>query len=78
VRKCRTTLREDLLAVSDKQQPCTWEFGAKPCIIHGRHDGLAGARRGHEKVTMVTLLTRQFDLLEQPLLERLQTDLDGT
>ena len=69
-------LVEDLLAMRDEQQPRARQSRAEPGVVDRGHDRLARARRCHEEVAMMPLLTREFDLLEQPLLERLRTKLD--
>jgi hypothetical protein len=72
----REALGQDFLAVGDEEQPRTRQALAQAGVIHGGHDGLARARRGYQQVPVMSLLPRQLDLLEEPLLERLQPQLD--
>src|SRR5688500_4177397 len=76
--KCRQALFEDLLTVGHEQQSRALELISKPRVIDRGHDRFTCACGGHEQVAMVTTLTRERDLLEQPLLERFGPKLDRT
>ena len=65
-------LVEDLLAVSDEQQPVAVESGPQAGVVDGGHDGLAGAGGGDEQVAVAALATGDLDELEQAFLERVR------
>src|SRR5690606_18098696 len=72
------TLLQDFLTVSDEEEPCARQSRAEAMIIDRRHHRLAGSGRGYEEIPMVAELARHLDLLQQPLLKWLQTDLRGS
>jgi hypothetical protein len=72
----REALFEDLLAVGHEQQAGSRQRGPQARVVDGRHHRLAGARRRDEQVAVVTLLPSHGHLLEQPLLKRLEAQLD--
>lgn len=46
-------------------------------VVDGGHDGFAGAGGGDEEVAVMSLLAGEGDQFEEPLLERLQADVEG-
>ncbi len=71
-------LREELFAVRDEQEPRARQGLLQSGIVEGRHDRLARAGRGHEQVSMMSLLPGDGDEVEEPLLEGFGPELDGT
>ena len=62
----------------DEEQPVSRQPFPQARVVDGGHDGLARAGRGDEQVPVSVEGPRQFDLFEEPFLEREQHDLDRT
>ena len=68
-------LLQDFGSMSDEEKPGVRQLVANPGVIHGGHHRLAGPRRRHQKVPMLSPFAGDFDLLEESLLERLESEL---
>lgn len=77
VAKCGQTLIENLLPMSHEQQPSARERLSQPRVVDGRHHGLPCACGRDEQVSVVAMLPRDGNLLEQSLLKWLWAKLDG-
>lgn len=69
-------LVEDLLAVSDEQQPRSAEPFTEAGGVEGGHDGLARTGGGDGEVAVMASLPGHLDQLEQPVLEGVRSQLD--
>ncbi len=69
-------LLQDLSPVGNKEEPRPWQALTQTCVIHGRHDCLAGAGGRNQQIAMSTSFSSDFDLFQQSFLERLKPQLD--
>ena len=73
--KCVERLRKNLLAVGDKKEPPAWKRCRKSAVVHSSHNRLSGAGGGDKQIAVVALRTREGNLGQKILLERLQPGL---
>ncbi len=67
-------LFEDLAAMGDEQQSRPWERPGEVAVVDGGHHRLAGAGRGDQQVSVMTMGAGDGDALQHPLLERAECE----
>ena len=60
-----TTLVQDLLTVSDEQEPSSGHPRGQSRVVHRGHHGLASPRSGYEQILVASSVPRHLDEFEQ-------------